>query len=56
MDHPKRDQLGLQRDPDEWQTGDEPMTAPKARTSRCWPDNNGTFDENSHQTERIEAY
>jgi len=28
MKHDKdTDQLGLQRDPDEWKTGDEPMTA-----------------------------
>ena len=45
-------QPGLQRDPDEWKTGDEPMTAAqRSYLETLCNDNNETFDENLTKAE-----
>ena len=45
-------QPGLQRDPDEWKTGDEPMTAAqRSYLETLCHDNNETFDENLTKAE-----
>ena len=50
--HQKDIQPGLQRDPDEWKTGDEPMTAAqRSYLETLCNDNNETFDENLTKAE-----
>jgi hypothetical protein len=45
-------QPGLQRDPDEWKTGDEPMTAAqRSYLETLCHDNDETFDENLSKAE-----
>jgi hypothetical protein len=45
-------QPGLLRDPDEWKTGDEPMTAAqRSYLETLCNDNNETFDENLTKAE-----
>ena len=50
--HQKDIQPGLQRDPDEWKTGDEPMTAAqRSYLETLCNDNNERFDENLTKAE-----
>jgi len=45
-------QSGLQRDPDEWKTGDEPMTAAqRSYLETLCRDTDETFDENLTKAE-----
>jgi hypothetical protein len=48
----QQNDTGLQRDPDEWKTGDEPMTAAqRSYLETLCHDNNETFDENLTKAE-----
>ena len=50
--HDTTQQLGLQRDPDEWKTGDEPMTAAqRSYLETLCSDTGETFDGNLTKAE-----
>ena len=52
MSTPDTTQPGLQRDPDEWKTGDEPMTAAqRSYLETLCNDTGETFDENLTKAE-----
>ena len=52
MDTQQDANAGLQRDPDEWKTGDEPMTAAqRSYLETLCRDTNETFDENLSKAE-----
>jgi len=52
MSTQEKPQPGLQRDPDEWKTGDEPMTAAqRSYLETLCHDTDETFDENLTKAE-----
>jgi hypothetical protein len=52
MSTPDKTQPGLQRDPDEWKTGDEPMTAAqRSYLETLCHDTNESFDANLTKAE-----